>query len=73
MGDKRKALVKLTSKNQISLPKALLAKLPATDYFEATVEGGKLIFRPSYKKVRIDSCLHQLTHRMLCHFCLLFM
>lgn len=40
------ALVKLTSKNQISLPKALLAKLPATRYFDIVVEGGRLVLKP---------------------------
>lgn len=40
------AIVKRTSKNQISLPKALLQQLPPCDYFEVDIEGGALVLRP---------------------------
>lgn len=34
-------LVKLTSKNQLTLPKAVLDKLPEATYFEIEAEGGE--------------------------------
>lgn len=40
------AIIKRTSKNQISLPKVLLEKLPPCDYFEAEVEHDALVLRP---------------------------
>ena len=39
-------LAKKTVKNQITLPKAIVAKLPETDYFEVSIRGEELILRP---------------------------
>ncbi len=39
-------VVKRTSKNQVTLPVALLRRLPESDYFEATVVDGTLVLRP---------------------------
>ncbi len=39
-------LAKLTSKNQLTIPADLLRQIPATDYFEATVEDGRIVLRP---------------------------
>ena len=39
-------LAKLTSKNQITLPKAVLASLPRPRYFEVTAEDGVIRLAP---------------------------
>lgn len=39
-------LAKLTSKNQITLPKVLVGKFPGTEYFDVREEGGQLILKP---------------------------
>ena len=39
-------LAKLTSKNQLTLPKAVLASCPGTTYFEVTEEGGRIVLTP---------------------------
>lgn len=39
-------LAKLTSKNQITLPKAAISKIDATEYFEVTVEKGRIVLTP---------------------------
>lgn len=39
-------LAKLTSKNQLTLPKAVLAFCEGTDYFEVTEENGRIILTP---------------------------
>lgn len=39
-------LAKLTSKNQLTLPKDLLRQLPRVEYFEATIDGGAIVLRP---------------------------
>ncbi|HYE37225.1 AbrB/MazE/SpoVT family DNA-binding domain-containing protein [Methylocaldum sp.] len=39
-------LAKMTSKNQITLPKAVVSQLPAAEYFDIQVEGGKLVLTP---------------------------
>lgn len=39
-------LTKKTAKNQVTIPKALLDRLPPTDYFEAEVVGDSLVLRP---------------------------
>ena len=43
-------LAKLTSKNQLTLPKEVLRLVPRADYFDATVEGSTIVLRP----VRIE-------------------
>lgn len=39
-------LAKLTSKNQITLPKELVSRLEATEYFDVQLEDGKLVLTP---------------------------
>ena len=39
-------LTKKTTKNQLTIPKALLDRLPATDYFDAEVVSDALVLRP---------------------------
>jgi len=39
-------LAKLTSKNQITLPKAVVSKVDAADYFEVEVENGRIVLTP---------------------------
>jgi len=45
-------LAKITSKNQLTLPKSLTQAVGATDYFEVEAHGGQLILTP----VRIQRC-----------------
>ena len=39
-------LAKLTSKNQLTLPKAATAAVEATDYFDVTTENGRIVLTP---------------------------
>ncbi len=39
-------LAKLTSKNQLTLPKSVTNALEPTEYFEVTVENGQIILTP---------------------------
>ncbi|HJN49310.1 MAG: AbrB/MazE/SpoVT family DNA-binding domain-containing protein [Pseudomonadales bacterium] len=39
-------LAKRTSKNQITLPKAIISKFPGIDYFEITSQDGHIILDP---------------------------
>lgn len=39
-------LAKLTSKNQLTLPKAVTAAVEATEYFEVTAENGRIVLTP---------------------------
>ena len=39
-------LAKLTSKNQLTLPKEVLRLVPTAVYFDATVEGSTIVLRP---------------------------
>jgi antitoxin component of MazEF toxin-antitoxin module len=39
-------LAKLTAKNQITLPKAAISQIDATEYFEVTVENGRIVLTP---------------------------
>jgi len=39
-------LAKLTSKNQLTLPKAVLASCPDTEYFDVTEENGRIVLVP---------------------------
>ena len=39
-------LIKLSSKNQVTVPRRLLAKLPSTKYFEVELENGALVMKP---------------------------
>ncbi len=39
-------LAKLTSKNQLTLPKAVTATVEATEYFDVTAENGRIVLTP---------------------------
>ena len=39
-------LAKITSKNQLTLPKALVAQMDAAEYFEVSVENGRIVLTP---------------------------
>ena len=39
-------LAKLTSKNQLTLPKSLVASLGKAEYYEVEVENGRIILTP---------------------------
>ncbi|WP_333905993.1 AbrB/MazE/SpoVT family DNA-binding domain-containing protein [Delftia acidovorans] len=39
-------LAKLTSKNQITLPKAVVSEVEAAEYFEVAVENGRIVLTP---------------------------
>ena len=39
-------LAKLTSKNQLTLPKAITAAVEATEYFDVTMENGRIVLTP---------------------------
>jgi hypothetical protein len=45
-------LAKLTSKNQITLPKAVVKLLPGVQYFEVEFRGGAVILKPVVVKAR---------------------
>lgn len=52
-------LAKLTGKNQLTLPKAILDQLPVTVYFDVETEGGRLILTP-VRITRIDAVRQKL-------------
>ncbi len=39
-------LAKLTSKNQITIPKKVLEQIPAVEYFDVDVREGKVVLKP---------------------------
>ncbi|HTM10708.1 MAG TPA: AbrB/MazE/SpoVT family DNA-binding domain-containing protein [Verrucomicrobiae bacterium] len=39
-------LAKKTVKNQLTLPKAIVEQLPATDYFEVSLHGETIVLKP---------------------------
>ena len=39
-------LAKLTSKNQLTLPKAVTAAVEAAEYFDVAVENGRIVLTP---------------------------
>jgi bifunctional DNA-binding transcriptional regulator/antitoxin component of YhaV-PrlF toxin-antitoxin module len=39
-------IAKLTSKNQLTLPKSITREIGETEYFEVTVEGSQIILTP---------------------------
>ena len=39
-------LAKKTAKNQVTLPKKIVAELPDTEYFDVTVRHGPIVLRP---------------------------
>jgi hypothetical protein len=39
-------LVRISSKNQITVPRKILAKLPSTKYFDIELDNGALVLKP---------------------------
>ncbi|MBA3028270.1 MAG: AbrB/MazE/SpoVT family DNA-binding domain-containing protein [Proteobacteria bacterium] len=39
-------LAKLTSKNQITIPKDILSKIPKVDYFKVELNDGNILLKP---------------------------
>lgn len=39
-------LAKVTSKNQLTLPKAILAEVTPSEYFEVSAENGRIVLTP---------------------------
>lgn len=39
-------LAKMTSKNQITLPKSVIAQISISDYFEVEVDSGRIVLTP---------------------------
>ncbi len=39
-------LAKLTSKNQLTLPKAVIAEFQGSEYFDVTKENGRIVLTP---------------------------
>ncbi len=39
-------LAKLTAKNQITIPKDIISRLPDVEYFEVTIRNGAVILKP---------------------------
>ena len=39
-------LAKLTAKNQITIPKDVISKLPDVEYFDVTLENGAVVLKP---------------------------
>jgi hypothetical protein len=39
-------LAKMTSKNQITLPKAIAAQFPHSDYFDVETQDGRIVLTP---------------------------
>ena len=39
-------LAKITSKNQITIPKKIIDQMPDADYFDVELKGGAIVLRP---------------------------
>lgn len=39
-------MAKMTSKNQLTLPKAILREVPPSTYFDVRAEGGRIVLSP---------------------------
>jgi len=55
-------LVKLNSKNQITVPRKILASLPDTKYFEVELENGALVLKPvELVKTKLEQIQRKMT------------
>ena len=52
-------LAKKTSKNQITLPKAVIAQVGDADYFDVSTDGESIVLRP-LRRSRADEAREQL-------------
>ena len=53
-------LAKITSKNQLTLPKAIVKEFPGTDYFDIQTEAGRIVLTP-LKLSRADAVRKKLS------------
>jgi hypothetical protein len=56
-------LAKKTSKNQLTLPKDIVKTFPDSDYFDVSVQGGKIILMP-VKITPVDAGLAGIREKM---------
>jgi hypothetical protein len=56
-------LAKKTTKNQLTLPKEIVKSFPGADYFDVSVEGGKIVLMP-VKITRADAGLAGIRDKM---------
>lgn len=56
-------LAKKTAKNQITLPKTIVEKLPKTDYFEVSLRGEEIVLKPVVIEAR-DTKLERVRSKM---------
>jgi bifunctional DNA-binding transcriptional regulator/antitoxin component of YhaV-PrlF toxin-antitoxin module len=42
----KEMLAKITSKNQITIPKKIIDQIPDVDYFDVELKGGTILLRP---------------------------
>ncbi len=56
-------LAKKTSKNQLTLPRDIVRSFPGADYFDVSVEGGKIVLMP-VKITREDAGLAGIRDKM---------
>ena len=52
-------LAKLTSKNQLTLPKAVVSSFPGAEYFDVTEDGGRIVLTP-VRLTRADAVRNKL-------------
>jgi len=56
-------LIKLSSKNQITVPRKILAKLPNTKYFDVVLENGALVLKPvEVVETNLEQIQRKMTH-----------
>lgn len=51
-------LAKLTSRNRLTLPKAVIATVENTEYFDVTTEDGRIVLTP-VRVNRADGVVHR--------------
>jgi hypothetical protein len=56
-------LAKKTVKNQITLPKTIVKKLPQTDYFEVSLRGEEVVLKPVVIEAK-DTTLKRVRSKM---------
>jgi len=56
-------LAKKTSKNQVTLPKEIVKEFPNVDYFDVSVEKGKVVMKP-VRLVPATSTLQGITEKI---------
>ena len=50
-------LCKVTTKNQITLPKEIMRQFGAREYFDARIEGGKIVLEPMVVRPMVSPLL----------------